>query len=399
MNEVVRLRYGKALTTSARTPGHIPVYGSNGVTGWHNVALAHGPTVVLGRKGQGPLGVEWCSGPFWVIDTAYYVEFSNERLLPRFFYYFTKYVGLNHLKDGTSNPSLTRATFGIQQIPTPPLPEQRAIAHILGSLDDKIELNRKMNRTLEALARAIFKSWFVDFDPVRAKAEGRPPPGMDAETAALFPDGFEDSELGPIPRGWRVQSLDEIAHFLNGAACQRFRPDGNEATLPVIKIRELNQGITDRTDRARASIPEKWHVHDGDVIFSWSGSLVVKVWTGGPGALNQHLFKVTSQSFPRWFYLSWVQHHLDTFRGIARDKATTMGHIKRHHLTDAKCAVPSRAVLAAADEVLAPLIKRQVVNDLESRTLAALRDTLLPKLVSGELRVPDPERFLQEVAP
>jgi type I restriction enzyme S subunit len=255
--------------------------------------------------------------------------------------------------------------------------DQRRIAAVLGALDDKIELNRKMNRTLEEMAQAIFKSWFIDFD-------GH--------------DDFVDSELGPIPRGWEVASLDSVAHFLNGAACQKFRPEPGEGSLPVIKIREMNQGITDKTDRATLRLPKKWWVNDGDVLFSWSGSLVVKVWTGGTGALNQHLFKVTSDRFPRWFCLLWTTHHLREFQRIAAAKATTMGHIKRHHLTDAKCVVPLADVLKRADDVLRPMVSRQVRNDLEARTLAGLRDTLLPKLISGELRVPEAEEQLSEVS-
>lgn len=255
-------------------------------------------------------------------------------------------------------------------LPFPPIEDQRRIAAILGALDDKIELNRKMNRALEEMAQALFKSWFIDFD-----GQG----------------DFVDSEIGPLPRGWEVRSLDAIADFLNGAACQKYPAIDGEPCLPVVKIRELNQGVTTETDRATSTIPAKWHVKDGDVIFSWSGSLVVKIWTGGPGALNQHLFKVTSQEYPRWFFLSWVKHHLSEFQRIAAGKATTMGHIQRHHLTAAKCAVPPTDVLRRIGALLEPLVDRQVANELESGSLAELRDTLLPKLISGEVRVPEAE--------
>src|SRR3954470_15037394 len=149
MEEVVSLHYGKALTEGDRRPGEMPVYGTNGRTGWHDTPLE----VILGRKGMGNLGVEWCDEPFWVIDTAYYTRFSSS-VLPRFFYYFTSYVGLNHLKDGTSNPSLSRDTFARQWLPLPPIEEQRRIVSTLGAIDDKIDLNRRMNETLEAMARA-----------------------------------------------------------------------------------------------------------------------------------------------------------------------------------------------------------------------------------------------------
>ena len=181
-------------------------------------------------------------------------------------------------------------------IPVPSAAEQKAISHILGTLDDKIELNRKTNETLEAMAKALFKSWFVDFDPVRAKVEGRPT-GLPAEISDLFPDSFEDSELGEIPSGWEVKALDEIAHFLNGLALQKFSPEEGGATLPVIKIAQLKKGDSTGADRCSTSVPAEYVVRDGDVLFSWSGSLAVDIWSGGDGALNQHLFKVTSKNY------------------------------------------------------------------------------------------------------
>jgi type I restriction enzyme S subunit len=308
----------------------------------------------------------------WNAARALAVVRLSPRVDTRFFRYAFGSPPIHHLVDGFCNTTV-QATLNLKEIralpiPLPPLAEQRRIAAILGAQDDKIELNRKMNRTLEEMAQALFKSWFIDFD-------GH--------------DDLVDSEIGPVPRGWGVRSLDAIADFLNGAACQKYPATDGEPRLPVIKIRELNQGVTTETDRATSTIPAKWHVKDGDVLFSWSGSLVVKVWTGGPGALNQHLFKVTSKEYPRWFFLSWVRHHLAEFQRIAADKATTMGHIQRHHLTAAKCAVPPPDVLRRVGALLEPVVNRQIANELESRTLIALRDTLLPKLISGEMRVSD----------
>src|SRR5574341_123075 len=271
------------------------------------------------------------------------------------------------------------------RIPLPTLAEQAAIAHILSTLDDKIELNRKMNQTLENMARAIFKSWFVDFDPVRAKAEGRDP-GLPADLAALFPDSFEDSELGEIPKEWKICGLDQIATYLNGLALQKYPSNGNDF-LPVIKIAQLRAGNVEGADRAGTNMPSEYIVEDGDVLFSWSGSLEVEMWCGGRGALNQHLFKVTSDNYPKWFYYLWTRHHLSNFQDIAADKATTMGHIQRRHLSEAKVLVPPKLFFKSMDTVIAPLLDRVIVNRIESRTLAALRDALLPKLLSGEISV------------
>jgi type I restriction enzyme S subunit len=270
------------------------------------------------------------------------------------------------------------------ELPIPSLPEQRAIAHILGTLDDKIELNRQMSETLEAMARALFKSWFLDFDPVRAKAEGRDP-GLPPPLADLFPARLLDSELGEIPEGWEVKSLDRIARFLNGLALQKYPPSDGRG-LPVIKIAQLRAGNANDADRASADLQAGYVVDDGDILFSWSGSLECLLWAGGPGALNQHLFKVTSNQYPRWLCYLGIHQHLADFRHIAAGKATTMGHIQRHHLSDAKLPIPSPELVRAMDPVIGQLVESTWRHAVQSRTLAALRDSLLPKLISGELR-------------
>ena len=263
------------------------------------------------------------------------------------------------------------------------------IAHILGTLDDKIELNRRMGQTLEEMARALFKSWFIDFDPVRAKMTGRwrpgqSLPGLPAHLYDLFPDQLVDSALGEIPEGWKVQSLDNIATFLNGLALQKY-PATSRSSLPVIKIAQLRAGHTTRADRASRDLPAQYVVHNGDVLFSWSGSLEVDMWTGGEGALNQHLFKVTSTKYPKWLYYYWTQAHLPAFREIASDKATTMGHIRRYHLSEAATVIPDAAMLDAMNRYMQPLLECDLSRSLESRNLATLRDVSLPKLLSGKL--------------
>jgi type I restriction enzyme S subunit len=307
-------------------------------------------------------------------------------------------------------------------MPLPPLADQKAIAAVLGALDDKIELNRRMNATLEAMARALFQSWFIDFDPVRqnmdrkqpstrpcghpspsgrrdgdegaagmdfdpvrAKLDGRQPPNLDPATAPLFPDHLEHTDAGLVPQGWEVRSLDKTAEYLNGLALQKY-PPGDGPTLPVIKIAQLRKGDPIGADRCNTELPPNYIVHDGDVLFSWSGSLEVELWCGGPGALNQHLFKVTSPEFPKWFYYLWTLYHLDEFRLIAADKATTMGHIQRGHLTAAKVLIPPRPLLDAMTRTMSPLIAQLIANRIQSRTLATLRDTLLPRLMSRQLR-------------
>ncbi|QXZ24806.1 MULTISPECIES: restriction endonuclease subunit S [Acinetobacter] len=296
----------------------------------------------------------------------------------------------------------------------PSLNEQKRVTAILASLDKKIELNNQINQTLESISQAIFKSWFIDFEPVRAKIAAKQA-GQDPEraamcaisgkseaeleqmvkedfaelqaTAALFPDELVESELGEVPKGWKVKPLDEIANYLNGLALQKFRPENEHEFLPIVKIAQLKSGIATIEEKASPNIDPKFIINNGDVIFSWSGSLMVDIWCGGKAALNQHLFKVTSIDYPKWFYCSYTKHHLAEFQRIAQAKAVTMGHIKREHLSQALCIVPSNQVLDIGNNVIGAQMQKQIVLRLENNNLIQVRDTLLPKLLSGELDV------------
>ena len=194
-----------------------------------------------------------------------------------------------------------------------------------------------------------------------------------------------------------MKSLDEVAEYLNGLAMQKYRPKNDEKSLPVLKIKELRQGIFDeKSDVCSEKIDSKYHINDGDIIFSWSGSLLVKIWNGGKGGLNQHLFKVTSKDYDKWFYYLWTKYYLDKFINIAEGKATTMGHIKRKDLSEAKTLVPQKGIYTMANKILGEIINKIISLSVENRKLSNLRDTLLPKLMSGEIRVPLEEDEMEE---
>ncbi len=321
-----------------------------------------------------------CSTDIWVIEPK---GGTNPKFL---FYWCANWDFVDFLDASTEGTRMPRAKWEVaanHRIPAFPPEEQRAIARVLGALDDKIELNRRMNETLEAMAQAIFKDWLVDFGPVRAKAEGRAP-YLPPALWNLFPDTL-DNEGKPV--GWSCVPLDKIADFLNGLALQKHPASGPADSLPVIKIAELRGGITPKSGRASHEVPEKYIIRDGDFLFSWSGSLLAKFWTEGDGALNQHLFKVTSERFPSWFFSQWVQHHLEEFRAIAASKATTMGHIQRRHLKEAMTICPPNDVLNRLGQSVGPLIENTIGNKLENRTLAETRDLILPKLMSGKIRL------------
>lgn len=292
---------------------------------------------------------------------------------PHFVYYLLKdkVRSLKSQTQGSVFDTITKATFDRIECADYSEEDQRRIASILSSLDRKIELNNKINADLEEMAQAIFKNWFVDFEP--------------------FKDGkFVDSELGMIPEGWKVGRLTEIASYMNGLAMQKFPPENNEDSLPVLKIKELGQGFcgTD-SDRCSCNIKDECKIHNGDVIFSWSGTLLVDVWCGGDCGLNQHLFKVTSKDYPKWFYYYWTKHHLQEFVHIAKDKAVTMGHIKRGHLEEAMVAIPDNDSMEKAHELFEPILSKMISLRLENSRLSLLRDTLLPRLMSGEIEVPE----------
>lgn len=266
--------------------------------------------------------------------------------------------------------------------------EQDAIADVLRVFDRKLELNRRMNRTLENLAGALFRAWFVDFEPVVAKAAGRAPFGIVPTVVALFPSTFTDSELGPIPHGWRVGTIEELARYVNGRA---FTKGASGTGRMVIRIAELNSGPGGSTVYSDAATAADNTAQPGDLLFAWSGSLDVYRWHRDEALINQHIFKVVCEAYPQWFVHHALREAMPFFQDVAADKATTMGHIKREHLSEAKLALPPGELVTAASRVIEPLYAKHLANDRESLTLAALRDTLLPKLLSGELRVKNAE--------
>lgn len=267
---------------------------------------------------------------------------------------------LQHSAEGAVQQCLFINPLKDFPINLPPIDVQKKIAGVLGALDDKIELNNKINANLEQQAQALFKSWFVDFEPFG----------------------------GTMPDDWKVGNLLDIADYLNGLAMQKFRPIENEKGLPVLKIKELRQGFCDsNSELCSSSVKNEYIVNNGDVIFSWSGSLLVDFWCGGKCGLNQHLFKVTSKNFDKWFYYLWTKHYLERFVFIAADKATTMGHIKREELEKAKVVIPSSDCYQKMKQIMTPIYDLLISNRVENSRLAQLRDTLLPKLMSGEIDV------------
>ena len=286
----------------------------------------------------------------------------NEEIVDRDFFYFL----MKNLKPHFTQIATNKQTTGLghvtiadikrMSVVLPSLDEQRKIVSYIKPVDDKITLNQQINDNLLEQAQNIFTQEFLMLDT--------------------------------IPDGWQESSLLGIADYLNGLAMQKYRPKDDEQVLPVLKIKELRQGFCDsNSELCSPSIKPEYIVHDGDVIFSWSGSLLVDLWCGGTCGLNQHLFKVTSSTYDKWFYYAWTNHHLQKFAAIAADMATTMGHIKREELAKAEVLIPSQSDYDRIGGLLAPLYDLVIANRIENRKLASLRDELLPQLMSGQLDV------------
>ena len=363
LGDIAHFTTGKLNSNAAEDNGIYPFFTCSPETYRINsYAFDTNAILLAGNNAEGNFNIKRYSGKFNAYQRTYVITVDDYTDLTFLFYALKLCLAeFKHISQGTATKFLTTKILNNFVINLPPLPTQQKIATILSSLDDKIELNNKINNNLEQQAQAIFKSWFVDFEPFG----------------------------GEMPETWRIGKLSEIADYLNGLAMQKFRPIENEIGLPVLKIKELRQGSCDENSElcSPTSIKKEFIIHDGDVIFSWSGSLLVDIWCGGKCGLNQHLFKVTSKQYDKWFYYLWTKHHLDRFIFLAADKATTMGHIKREELDKAEVVIPSEIDMKRISSVMQPIIDMIINNKIENIRLSKTRDELLPKLMNGDLSV------------
>jgi type I restriction enzyme S subunit len=366
----------------------------------------------LGQVAMIPENFECCLGRRMGL-----VRVNQEKLDPHFFLYSYLSPQFQEFLRSRTIPGATVDRLPLKDFPSfpislPPMDVQRSIASLLSSIDDKIELNRRMNETLEAMAQAIFRDWFVDFGPVRRKLEGAtdpvaimggltPDPARAAELAGSFPDGFGEDQL---PAGWGEQPVIEQANWDNGAAYKKmhFVPPGEG--LPVIKIAELKAGVTSTTGFTNTDLGSRYRIDDGELLFSWSGnpdtSIDTFIWTGGPAWLNQHIFAVRPNgSRTLGFLFAMLKYLNPTFAEIARDKQTTgLGHVTKEDLKRLRVVAPSKAIETAFDTLMTPIFQKLQAGLLENRTLAETRDYLLPRLMSGEIRVGEAAELVEGAA-
>lgn len=352
LGDVITFQRGHDLTVANIKDGIYPVAGSNGIIGYHDVFTTEANGITIGRSGNSIGVAHFYTTNYWAHNTVLYVkDFKGN--CQKYIYYFLKTIDFSGFNTGSAVPSLNRNHIHELDVVLPESKEQQSIANILSSLDYKIDLLHRQNKTLEAMAETLFRQWFIE-------------------------ESGDD---------WQEKPLSNVANFLNGLACQKHPPKNAIDKLPVLKIKELSNGISESSDWATNEVKSEYIVENGDVIFAWSASLMVKVWNGEKCVLNQHLFKVTSTEYPKWFYLMWCKYHLDEFISISSSHATTMGHIKRGDLDAAMVLVPSDDELEIMSEKMTPILNKQIGIAKQIKTLEKLRDNLLQKLMSGEVRV------------
>ena len=287
----------------------------------------------------------------------------------------------NNVDSKLAQPNIGHPTIYKYELELPLLSEQRRIGQFLKAIDDKIALNHSINHNLEAMAKQLYDYWFVQFD--FPDENGMPYKSSGGKMV------WNEKLKREIPEGWHCGNLIDIATFTNGLACQKFRPIDGEDPLPVIKIREMHDGISSDTEEVSPNIPESVKVYNGDVLFSWSASLEVMLWACGHGGLNQHIFKVTSANdFPKSFYYFQLSNYVKVFKKIAEARKTTMGHITQDHLQQSTIAIPdNKDIVDKFEKRISPIFTQMVKLQEEIQQLSKLRDSLLPLLMNGQVEI------------
>lgn len=387
LGDVVTLQRGFDLPETEREPGPYPVIASTGPVGTHHTAAVKGPGVVIGRSGSLG-GGQFIKSDFWPLNTTLWVKDFHEND-QRFCYYLLKSLNLADFNAGSGVPTLNRNHIHPLPVKVPGVVEQRAIAHILGTLDDKIELNHRMNETLEAMAKVFFESWFVDFAPVRAKMDGHwrrgeSMPGLPKEHYGLFPDRLVDSDLGEIPEGWEVKALGDLAKVIYGAAFASKHFNDTGKGLPLIRIRDL------ATHAPRVFTNEqhpKGHlIRPGDIVVGMDGEFRAHIWKGPVSWLNQRVCCFQPhQGVPSQYLIKSLTGPLANFE---RSKVgTTVIHLSKTDIESIQLACPPTEVFDAFAFWTDPIVQQIVECAATSRFLTAQRDALLPKLLSGKITV------------
>ena len=403
--DIATLEYGKGLREYSGTSGQFPVFGTNGQIGWYKEALYEGPSVIVGRKGA-YRGIQYSETPFFVIDTAFYLK-PKITFDMKWAYYELLTRDINSMDSGSAIPSTNRDEFHSLHVRIPPLPEQRRIALILGTLDDKIENNRKTAKTLEAMAQAIFKSWFVDFDPVRAKMSGesresiRKRLKVTPEILDLFPDRLVDSELGEIPEGWGVGVFGNLVDYLHDQENPFSYP---EVTFHHFSIPAFDEGKVPKVELGNAIKSLKLLVPPNVVLLSKLNPETNRVWlvdvAKGNRAVCSTEFLVLRAKPPFTRSYIYLFAHSDFFRekieGLVTGTSKSHQRAQAGSVSSIPAMLPAANVIDVFNSITDKMLLRTLIYRRELTDLIKIRDTLLPKLISGEIRVPEADHLIEQ---
>ena len=398
LGDVITLKRGYDLPSRARTPGLFPIVSSAGISDSHIEAKVKSPGVITGRYGT--IGsVFFVNRDFWPLNTTLYVkDFKNN--YPRFIYYLLQTIDYFKYSDKAAVPGVNRNHLHTAMIHLPEIEEQIRIASLLSSLDDCIDLLRETNTTLEALAQAIFKSWFIDFDPVKTKAEGREPEGMDAETGELFPSEFEESMMGKIPKGWKIGSILDTAKLLSGGTPKTDRPEYWNGAIPWASAKDVSQSKQIFLISSDRSITQAGLKGSNTQVIPTFCTVVVArgattgrmVVFGEDMAMNQTCYALSSTTrtpFALYCRIRFeIEHLVHAAHGSVFNTITT------NTFAGSRTIIPSTLCLQAFEKIISPIFQRILANTVQSLILSSLRDTLLPKLMSGQIRLNEAETLV-----
>ncbi|WP_081933562.1 restriction endonuclease subunit S [Massilia sp. 9096] len=395
LGDFIELKRGYDLPQAKRLKGSVPLVSSSGISDEHNVAMVKGPGVITGRYGT--IGqVFYVEDDFWPLNTTLYVrDFKGNH--PKFIQYFLRTIDFQAYSDKAAVPGINRNHLHEALVVMPSLTEQENIAQFLGALDDRISLLGEINTTLESIAQALFKSWFVDFDPVHAKVEGRVPEGMDEATAALFPDGFAESEVGQVPQEWSVVSLSTLMDIAGGTQppANEFIGNMRDGYVRLIQIRDYE---TDAHLTYVPLTPKLKTTSREDVMIARYGASVGRICWGLEGAYNVALVRVVCELQAREFLRTYLMSNVFQARLAALSGRSAQAGFNKGDIASFKLVSPTKELLAAYHRAVWPMRETILHNRQRVGILCTLRDTLLPRLISGQLRISEAEAQIDALA-
>ncbi|MBM7314228.1 restriction endonuclease subunit S [Streptococcus suis] len=388
LGELVEILNNKRIPLSSKERANLskvyPYYGAQGIVDFVDSYIFDGKNILIAEDGENLKSnnksiCTLATGKYWVNNHAHIVRANNDNDTDYLFYKLNSISFLPYIT-GSAQPKLNKENLLNIPLYIHEKAEQKNISRVLSELDQKIALNNQINEELEAMAKTFYDYWFVQFD--FPDENGNPYKSSGGKMI------YNDQLKREIPEGWGVDSLWNVATFYNGLAMQKFRPTSEtDESLPVIKIREMFSGFSKDTEKASVDIPKDAIVESGDILFSWSATLEVMLWGGEKGALNQHIFKVTSEKYLKSFIYNELRSYLKVFKTIAELRKTTMGHITQDHLKQAMIIIPPSYLIDEMDNRISLVLKQQLDLKQQNQELTQLRDWLLPMLMNGQVKV------------